>query len=338
MRPDPNDPVLQRFAASLAQRPYCKKNKKSAILIRDRLTALSYPYVQLNGRLVRYLVFDIDRRDGAAAWLDADLPSPTIIVRSARRGRPHLLYELSTPVSVGGDARPKPARFMEAVWRRMEIALKADLTYNRLLVKNPVHPSWDVITRDVSYELRTLAEFVSHIKLPPRIPVGSVLAEGRNCSLFESMRRWAPVAVRTFDDFNAWLGCALEKAGELNELFPTPLPTSEVRSVARSVARYTWDHKAGSHRRSRRWRTGKLGMAPLSSHLEPDERIKAKRARHAIGGHTVSAARRTNTEARIQREIEALRTEFYRPTITEVAERLDMSREHIGRRYGHLFL
>ena len=69
MRPDPHDPVLQRFAASLARRPYCKKAKKDPILIRDRSTALSYPYVQLNRRLVRYLVFDIDRRDGAAAWL-----------------------------------------------------------------------------------------------------------------------------------------------------------------------------------------------------------------------------------------------------------------------------
>jgi hypothetical protein len=337
MRPDPQDPVLQRFAASLARRPYCKKAKKDPILIRDRSTALSYPYVQLNRRLVRYLVFDIDRRDGAAAWLDADLPVPTIIVRSPRQSRPHLLYELSTPVSVGGDARPRPVRFMDAVWRRMEISLRSDLAYNGFLVKNPLHPSWDVITRDVSYELGKLAEFVSHIKLPPPIRVGSAIAGGRNCALFESMRRWAPIAVQTFDDINAWFDCALDKANGLNQEFQTPLPCSEVRSVARSVARYCWNRQDEGRGPRRRWRMGKLGMSPLSSNLEPTARSHAKRERHAIGGRSVSAARRATTEDRIRCEIEALRREFYRPTIVEVAERLNFSREHVSRKYGHLF-
>jgi hypothetical protein len=307
------------------------------MLSEDRIDALRYPYVQLNGRLVRYLVLDVDRRDAPAAWIDAGLPAPTIIVRTPRTNRAHLLYELATPVSVGGDARPKPQRFLEDVWDRMEIALGGDANYNRMLVKNPLHETWDIIVHDVAYELCKLADFVRHIKLPPRTSLPAAVLEGRNCTLFYTLRRWAPTSVRTHDNFNTWLAAVNKKALEINGEFVLPLTRSEVRSVARSVARYFWDSRDRSRGPRRRWRTGKLGLAPISVHLGPAARSKAKKERHAVGGRTVSATRRSETEDRILREIAEMSSEFRRAKIVDVAQRLGLSREHVSRNYGHLF-
>jgi len=338
MRPNPDDRVLQRFASSLVRRPQCKEHKKGVAFYLPRLEALKQPYVQLNALLVRYLVFDLDQPEAGAAWLDADLPTPTIIVRTPETGRAHFLYELVTPVSQGGDARPKPIRFMEAVWDRMEIALKADATYVRRFVKNPLHDSWDVLTRDIAYDLCKLNDFVSHIKRPPRIPSVHDAGEGRNCTLFNALSRWAPTVVNSHDDYDPWLDCCLDKARELNSELDDPLRASEVRTIAKSVARYRWDHRRGAcNGGRRRYRVGKLGMAPLSVHLDPTDRVKAKRERHAVGGRTVSERRRRSTEERVRQAISDIQNNFGRPTIVDVADRISMSREHLSRRYRHLF-
>jgi hypothetical protein len=339
MKPNPDNPVLQRFATSLARRPYCKDVKDGPMLIEDRVDALRCPYVQLNGRLVRYLVLDIDRRDAPAAWIDAGLPAPTIIVRTPRTNRAHLLYELATPVSVGGDARPKPRRFMEDVWDRMEVSLGGDPSYNRMLVKNPLHSTWDIIVNDVAYELCKLADFVRHIKLPPRSSLPAVALEGRNCTLFHTLRRWAPTAISAHDAYNSWLTAVNKRAHGINGEFESPLTRSEVQSVARSVARYLWDGRDRDRGRGprRRWRTGKLGLAPISVHLGPAARSKAKKERHAVGGRTVSATRRSTTEDRIVCAIAEMTTEFRHARIVDVAERLGLSREQVSRKYGHLF-
>jgi len=337
MKPNPDNPVLQRFATSLVRRPKCKDVKDGPMLQKDRTDALRCPYVQLNSRLVRYIVLDVDRRDAPAAWIDAGLPAPTIIARTPRTNRAHLLYELATPVSVGGDARRKPQRFLEDVWDRMEIALGGDANYNRMLVKNPLHATWDIIVHDVAYELCKLADFVRHIKLPPRTSLPAVALEGRNCTLFHTLRRWAPTSVGAHEDFHSWLADVNKKALEINDAFELPMSRSEVRSVARSVARYFWDGRDRGRGPRRRWRTGKLGVAPISVHLGPAARSKAKRERHAVGGRTVSATRRSKTEDRIVCVIAEMTTEFRRPKIADVAERLGLSREHVSRKYGHLF-
>lgn len=54
------------------------------------------------------------------------------------------------------------------------------------------------------------------------------------------------------------------------------------------------------------------------------------------GAYYTHRVRVESTEARIRHAIESIQGRGHRATISAVARELDMSREHIGRRYGHL--
>lgn len=66
---------------------------------------------------------------------------------------------------------------------------------------------------------------------------------GRNVTIFDELRRAAYKQVRQFfknnEPFGIWRSHCEEVAGEHNLQFPNPLNYSEIRSIARSVARWT---------------------------------------------------------------------------------------------------
>ena len=111
----------------------------------------------------------------------------------------------------------------------MTIALRADRSFARVLIKNPLSDEWNVITNDIRCERRKLADFVSHVKLAPRLPGDSNPANGRNCALFARLRQWVASMIGTFDGFGSRLGCCNHAAADFNAEFETPLPTAEVR-------------------------------------------------------------------------------------------------------------
>ena len=62
---------------------------------------------------------------------------------------------------------------------------------------------------------------------------------GRNCTLFEKLRTWAYRAIRQgWPEYERWHEAVLTRAQAYND-FEAPLPDSEVRATAKSVARYT---------------------------------------------------------------------------------------------------
>ncbi|MNL49273.1 hypothetical protein D3C87_1721950 [compost metagenome] len=69
---------------------------------------------------------------------------------------------------------------------------------------------------------------------------------GRNCYLFEVLRTFAYNAVRQFwrpGGYEAFLNHTLMEADSINSTFvrsPGPLSLSEVRAIARSVAKWVW--------------------------------------------------------------------------------------------------
>jgi hypothetical protein len=98
----------------------------------------------------------------------------------------------------------------------------------------------------------TLGELASYLDLTPykdqrrHLPA---IGLGRNCTLFDVTRRWAYRQIR-LDDWNktGFTEAVANYAWKYNEArFPTPLPWTEVKSTARSVARWTIDtmSKAG---------------------------------------------------------------------------------------------
>ena len=248
------------FVERLPLRPYCTNDKSSGLLIRPQATALGYRHIQYNPPPhVSCLVFDIDHPEGYTAWRDAGLPTPHWISINqsetldekgvSHRGRAHIGYLLAAPVARTNAARQKPLRYLAAIEHVMAHRLGADMRFSGLITKNPVHSDWWTIWHNVEpYSLDYLAEFCPDAELAAynsrsRKEVGGL---GRNVTLFDNVREWAYSAVRTYwrpNGYEAWAN-AVRAACESSNAFGLeqggPLPVSEIKSTAKSIARWVW--------------------------------------------------------------------------------------------------
>ncbi|MGN4153718.1 replication initiation protein [Burkholderia gladioli] len=231
------------FTTRLPRRPYCSNDPASGLLVRPAATALQQRHIQSNAPLeVAWLVFDLDHAGAAFAWEQANLPPPTFTVVNPQNAHAHVFYGLLAPVCMSDAARSAPIRYAAAVQAAFIAKLRADPGYAGLIAKNPLHDAWRVLSVPKLYDLGELAEYVDLPKhLPKRIEVGL----GRNCTLFDLLRRWAYQWAREYQRNGAsseqWQAAVLGQAQALND-FPVALTFGEVKATARSVARWTWSH------------------------------------------------------------------------------------------------
>lgn len=208
--------------------------------------------MQINSPAHRsWLQVDIDNSRGAHVWEDRNLPPPTYVAVNPANGHAQYGYALSSPICVTEAARVKPMRYLAAIEYAFNLALGADRAFRGPLAKNPLHPTWYLWqpANDAVYELGELAEYVDLPRLQELIQ-GKVdfdrASLGRNCYLFEELRTFSYRAVRQFwrpGGFEQFLNQILVEADSINRTFvrsPGPLSLSEVRSIARSVARWVW--------------------------------------------------------------------------------------------------
>ena len=207
-----------------------------------RAEALKRAHIAPNSRgLVWALTFDIDRPEGGAAWIDADLPSPSWTTQNPRNGHAHLGYALTAPVSRSVFSRGCPQRYLARIQHAMTRALGADQSYTHFLTKTPGHARWRTIWgRQKPYGLVELRRALPEdLPLPKRIKAADAVGLGRNVTLFDGLRQWAYRARLEYSRFEAFSDACLYQAQALN-VFAAPLPLSELRSTARSVAKWTW--------------------------------------------------------------------------------------------------
>lgn len=205
--------------------------------------ALRKAMLQFNARhSIGWLAYDVDRTTAAYDYDDLHAPTPNLCIVNPDNGHGHLLYGLEAPVHNYLEAKPAPQRFLAAVDVALCEKLQADPGYSRLLCKNPTHPRWIVLTPRLNlYDLDELSEYVDLTKYRDRRRRLPTTGLGRNCTLFEVLRLWAYRERR-----QPWLSesmfknSVLARAHELNAGFTPPLPHSEVRATAKSVARWTW--------------------------------------------------------------------------------------------------
>jgi len=170
---------------------------------------------------------------------------PTIIVKNPANAHAHLFYGLETPVCTGPNSRGKPFWYAKSVQLAMRTKLHADPGYARLMAKNPFHPSWHTQWIPKLYDLGELSEYVT---LPKGLPArdSEPGGTGRNCNLFDLLRHWAYQQMRDFEqqgrNFDRWDDYVLAQAEAINTstFCHDPLPFSEVKSIAKSVAKWAW--------------------------------------------------------------------------------------------------
>ena len=236
----------------LPRRPRCSSNpKKYGTRPFPLELAIGYPYIQYNrpGK-VTYIVFDVDRPGAAFAWLDAGLPPPTWTCTNPKNGHAHLGYVLQDPVVTSTAEHQAPARYLAAIEAAFGEALSADGSFNGGLTKNPLHRAWlTELLRLKPYALSELAEYVD-LKGRTRTRLSVEGSRGRNCRLFDTVRQWAYRELLKFrltgQKFDAWYACVETEAAARNTFEDAvPLAISEVRHIAKSISKWTWNHYTG---------------------------------------------------------------------------------------------
>ena len=140
-----------------------------------------------------------------------------------------------------------------------------------------------------------------YAKTPDEMPALEAVQEGaRNNSLFDYVRFRAYRQV-TGDNYQVWEDWVLKEAREGNARFPKPLPQSEIRSVAHSVASWIWsrssggpiDRSASAQRRrgmksgrARRRRTAERDVAIVEA-VEAGQPMRAVAKAHGLSVSTV---------------------------------------------------
>ncbi|MFC0269833.1 replication initiation protein [Kushneria aurantia] len=240
----PTSRNLALFSQRLPRKPYHTDNLGDGLRIRDVQRALSSRYIQPNQPHRRYwLVYDVDRSGAVLDWYDRGAPPPTIVAQNPENGHAHLIYGLDVPVRTAPDAKSGPLRYAAAVDCALRALLDADSGYGGLICKNPLHPHWRVTEWEPRlYELGDLDSWLdlsAYADRRKRLPAYGL---GRNCTLFERLRQWAYKAIRQgWPDADRWHEAVLVRARAYND-FDTPLPDSEVKATARSVAKWTHAH------------------------------------------------------------------------------------------------
>ena len=235
---------LQLFSSTLPKKPYYTDDLTNGLNIAKAEIARKAKYIQHNGPThMLWLAFDIDRQGASIDWSDRGDPAPNITVKNPENGHAHALYGLATAVRTAPDGRIAPLRYAAAVENALCELLEADRGYSGLIVKNPLNKHWQVAEWHTEpYELGELADYLD-LKTPAQKK--KVVADyglGRNCTLFEELRNWSYRAIRQgWPAYKQWLDACLTRAQGINLNFSKPLPFSEVKATAVSVAK--WTHK-----------------------------------------------------------------------------------------------
>lgn len=223
-------------------RPLCSDDLSHGLWRAKLNEAMQLPYIQINPqRRIWALVFDVDRPAAVLAWQDADLPPPTWTVMTRENGHAHLVYALNAPISKSDATSLKPLRLLARIQYAMTERLGADRGYVGLITKTPTHERWDtVMWRPEQYDLNELREWLpDDLPLPKRINKSEAVGLGRNISLFDALRQWAYRKRKDYKSFEKWHKACLSHAEQIND-FDQPLPFSEIKATAKSVAKWTW--------------------------------------------------------------------------------------------------
>jgi hypothetical protein len=236
----------------LPRKPYCSDDLAVGLRIRSLRAALNCKYIQMNPpRLRMWMIQDIDHPGAALAWEDANLPAPAWTAVTPENTHGHSAWGLSAPVLTGDGSRDGPLRYLCAIEAAYRAALDADPGYTGLITKNPLHSRWRVLVGPmVLYELADLAEYVDLSKhVLKRGTNAEEIGLGRNCALFDWLRKWSYVAVRQYREnrnFVLWQKDCYDHALERNGEFHIPLLSQECWHVAKSVAKWTWSKDAAA--------------------------------------------------------------------------------------------
>ena len=235
------NPALDLFNERLPNKPYFSDDLHFGVRIAGKERAILAKYIQFNQpHAMFWLGFDVDRLGAAIDWSDRNAPAPTLTITNPENGHAHLLYALKTSIRTAPDGKMKPLKYAAAVENALRKKLDADVGYSGLICKNPNHGHWKIaVWQPELYTLDWLADSLDLSAANDKEIVADY-GLGRNCTLFDKTRKWAYRAIRQgWPEYGQWLHACYERAYAYNLQFDSPLDESEVKGIAKSIAKWT---------------------------------------------------------------------------------------------------
>ena len=350
-----NAASIIHFLANLPPKPYCSDDLRR-LNIRPAKTAMKYAYIQPNDPYnTRWVVFDMDLgADSFHQFEDKMTATPNLIVQNPENLNCHYLYLLKNPVWVKDTGKQAPQAYLNAVKIAMTQQLGADNRYSGLICKNPLNTQWrttELYSRP--YSLDDMGKYLD-LTLPSierdraKAEKGLVNAviNGRNDHLFTVLRLFAYERIAVYNGllgsigsskaFAMWQNAIDKEATRINTDFANVLPLSEVKSTAKSVSRWVWEHYEAGEKVQR----GKMGFGEtrhnynFNAPMLPEEERKR---RQSLSAELTNKHRKENTELKIKQAIERLKANGEKVTKAKVAEMTKLHRNAISRNYAHFF-
>jgi hypothetical protein len=232
------------------------------------------------------------------------------------------MFKLNAPVSFTESSREKPKNYYSAVERTLNNRLGGDVFYSGLVTKNPLNPYWVLDYCNASYTLEELSEYCGTLDDSIQLSIDISFKEGRNCQLFDQVRNWAYMHIKDYSSFIQWNSAILSHCENENQFNP-PLPYSEIKSVAKSISKWTW---------ARRFNLGipkNRGAAHLNSSLSIQEK-------KSHGATYTNQLRKTKSETLIIHAAQVLIQKGVKVGGTAIAREANVSRS-TAHNYRHLW-
>jgi hypothetical protein len=278
--------VEKEFKKNLPRALFCSDGRQRSLFgesFRVQFTrveeAIKSLLVQYNAKNnVKWLAYDLDLPNSGIHWQDRNAPPPNIVAVNRENGHAHLFYGLEIAVHRNQDSSGRALRYLAAVDVALTAKLDADPAYAKFLAKNPLRSDhWIVITpRQDLYDLSELSDWLDLKPYSDRRKRLPAVGEGRNCTLFEALRRFAYTERRREDrylNYDFFRHAVLSRALAINSGFNPPLPHSEVRATAKSIARWTWEKM--SEEGFREWQRRKSAAGNRQKRRQAEKRKAA---------------------------------------------------------------
>lgn len=295
--------IADVFVQAVPRSPYCGNDLSYGVTQRPKADALRHQNIQIaTDHCHHWLALDVDRP--GAVLLPGDLgcdAPPTLIVSNPANGHAHFLWKLNRPVF---KADPKPMMLFVDVRNAYTTLFGADGSYPAFLTKNPFNAKWRPLQAIREEQARTyglgelieglpvsLKELTQQHREAKEQQAASLASavEGRNVALFDDLRNWAYANVRHYRQGGDWQQAVFEVAEEFNRQFQCPLPTREVRSVARSVAGFVWPNSPTDQAKVKAFSETQAKRAQRSAEVRREKSNLARAWVHQLAaeGHSI---------------------------------------------------
>ena len=255
-------------------RPLCSNEKDGSYRRRSRQDALEYAYIETNPLCIQSLVVaDVDDGD----WWDYDragIPAPSWRTYTLLDSSYHAVWALRDPVCLTDASSRALVNLLARAEAGLRRAVHADSSYGGRITKNPLNTrhttTWGINDENSAdsldaYTLRELASALDYAHLLPKLHERRALIAsevGRNVSLFDTTRNWAYRAVQRYWDETVFAYTMNKNFGVIADEWGVPLPTTEVKHLARSISKWVWRRFTPErfsaiqrHRAQQRWGT-----------------------------------------------------------------------------------